>query len=212
MPIQDDILPLTKPIVGASGRVYKEVPVPKGTAINVSIAAYNMCVLFFLANHNPPRCRALIVFLVAETRICGVQTLISSDRSVGSRCLTRRNRPLGYMGTCAVPNAVAGTLNTEPPRSHSGTFSGGVRSCIGWRFACVDHLVRSPEGAEDHPFDSLVEVQAFLVTLVRRFDISLTDKQPQLGRIASGVMVPFIPGEEDKGLQLPLKIAAIGSE
>ena len=124
MPIQDDILPLTKPIVGASGRVYKEVPVPKGTAINVSIAAYNMCALFLLAT-TIPLGRALNGFLVTETRICGVQTLISSDRSVGSRCLTRQNRPLGYMGTCTVPNAVAGTLNTDP-HTHTAARSPGV--------------------------------------------------------------------------------------
>ena len=55
-------------------------------------------------------------------------------------------------------------------------------------------------------------MQAFLVTLVRRFDISRTDKQPQLRRNGVGMLILLVPGEEDKGQQLPLKITAIGNE
>jgi len=42
MPIQDDVLPLTKPVVGTSGRVYTELPVPKGTPVTVSISGYSL--------------------------------------------------------------------------------------------------------------------------------------------------------------------------
>ena len=42
VPIQDDVLPLTKPIVGTSGRVYTELPVPKGTNVTISVAGYNL--------------------------------------------------------------------------------------------------------------------------------------------------------------------------
>ena len=38
---------------------------------------------------------------------------MSSGRSIGLRSLRRPNRPLGYMRTCAVPNAVAGMFNTD---------------------------------------------------------------------------------------------------
>ena len=95
------------------------------------------------------------------------------------------------------------------PYPHSCTFSGGVRTCIGWRFACVNQFAYSPEGAKDCPFYSVIEMQAFLVTLVRRFDISHTDKQPQIRRAGSGMMVLLVPGEENKGPQLPLKITAM---
>ena len=74
------------------------------------------------------------------------------------------------------------------------------------------HLIHSPKDTEDRSFDSVIELQAFLVTLIRRFDISHTDKQPQIRRIGSGAMIALVPGEEDKGPQLPLKITAIGNE
>ena len=40
-PIEDDILPLTKPIVGTSGRVYTELPIPKGTTVTISTIGYS---------------------------------------------------------------------------------------------------------------------------------------------------------------------------
>lgn len=43
-PNKDDVLPLSKPIVGVSGRVYKELPVPSGTSIMISTVGYNMYV------------------------------------------------------------------------------------------------------------------------------------------------------------------------
>jgi len=44
MPIEDDILPLTKPVVGTSGKVYTELPIPKGTPITISAIGYNLCI------------------------------------------------------------------------------------------------------------------------------------------------------------------------
>ena len=38
---QDDVLPLSQPITKCSGEVIYELPVPKGTRIVASIAAYN---------------------------------------------------------------------------------------------------------------------------------------------------------------------------
>jgi len=36
-----DILPLAKPIIGLSGKVYTELPIPAGTTIVVSAFGYN---------------------------------------------------------------------------------------------------------------------------------------------------------------------------
>ena len=83
VPVQDDVLPLTKPIVGASGRVYTELSIPKGTAVAVSLTGYNLYV--FSATLPPPRQSAHTIILMTGIRICGVQTLTSSDRSVGSK-------------------------------------------------------------------------------------------------------------------------------
>ena len=38
----DDVIPLSKPIVGTSGKVYNELQVPGGTTVAVSIYGYNL--------------------------------------------------------------------------------------------------------------------------------------------------------------------------
>ena len=45
-PTGDDILPLTKPVVGTSGRVYTELPLPKGTPVTISTIGYNLYICF----------------------------------------------------------------------------------------------------------------------------------------------------------------------
>ena len=80
---QDDVLPLTKPIVGASGRVYTELPIPKGTNITISMTGYNL--YLFLAKFLPHRQSTHTIIFVTGIRIYGVQTLNNSDQSVGSK-------------------------------------------------------------------------------------------------------------------------------
>ncbi|EIW80413.1 cytochrome P450 [Coniophora puteana RWD-64-598 SS2] len=67
------------------------------------------------------------------------------------------------------------------------TFLGGVRSCIGWRFA-------------------LIEIQAFFVHTVNNFELSLTDKADRIRRSPCLIMVPTVEGEEEKGAYLPLQV------
>jgi len=57
-------------------------------------------------------------------------------------------------------------------------------------------------------------MQAFLVTLIRKFDISHADSHPQIRRVKTGglLSIPLVLGEEYKGTQLPLKITAIRNE
>ena len=78
---QDDVLPLTKPIVGTSGKVYTELPIPKGTIIAIPTSGYNLYVFF----ENLPLSRqdAHTIVLVAGTKMYGVQTLMCSDQSAG---------------------------------------------------------------------------------------------------------------------------------
>ena len=83
-PTQDDILPLTKPVIGTSGKVYTELPIPKETVVTVSVTGYNLYV-FSVKLPPHPRPSVHTITLVAETRMCGVRTLVSSDRSVGSK-------------------------------------------------------------------------------------------------------------------------------
>ena len=50
MAMEDNVLPLAKPIIGVSGKVYDELPVPAGTLTNISLRGYNMSVRF-LGSH-----------------------------------------------------------------------------------------------------------------------------------------------------------------
>jgi len=52
---KDDVLPLTKPIVGISGKVHNELPIPAGTPVYISTVGYNLYVRslnpYSLGNH-----------------------------------------------------------------------------------------------------------------------------------------------------------------
>ncbi|KAK0228974.1 cytochrome P450 [Armillaria fumosa] len=63
------------------------------------------------------------------------------------------------------------------------TFAGGLRSCIGWRFA-------------------VLELQSLITEVVNNFEES-----EQIPREACGIMVPTAEGEIEKGSQLPLRVA-----
>ena len=43
-PKKDDVLPLSKPIVGVSGKVHKELLIPAGTVLTISPVGYNLYV------------------------------------------------------------------------------------------------------------------------------------------------------------------------
>ena len=66
---KDNILPLAKPIVGVSGKVYNEIPVPARTTTYISLIGYNMYVRS----------------LEADT---------SEDRSVKASSITGRNKAI----------------------------------------------------------------------------------------------------------------------
>jgi len=82
VPLEDDVLPLMNPIVGTSGKVYTELPIPKRTPVTVSAIGYNLCVPFTDSSPPSQRCTHIIVFMTG-TRMYGVQMLTNSDRSVG---------------------------------------------------------------------------------------------------------------------------------
>ncbi|KAJ4000630.1 cytochrome P450 [Lentinula boryana] len=68
------------------------------------------------------------------------------------------------------------------------TFAGGVRTCIGWRFA-------------------LYEMLSLLVEIVNNFELSPTKELERLRREACLVMLPTLEGEQIKGENLPLRIS-----
>ena len=54
---------------------------------------------------------------------------------------------------------------------------------------------------------SMIEIQAFLVEIISKFEISLTEKATKVRREACLIMVPTVEGEADRGVQLPLIIS-----
>ncbi|KDQ63627.1 hypothetical protein JAAARDRAFT_385142 [Jaapia argillacea MUCL 33604] len=71
------------------------------------------------------------------------------------------------------------------------SFSAGVRSCIGWRFA-------------------LIEMQAILIELLLNFEFSLSPEKPEIQRMpAFQLMIPVLKNKVEEGTQLPLQVTII---
>ncbi|KAF9047357.1 cytochrome P450 [Panaeolus papilionaceus] len=143
--VNDDVLPLSKPIITTDGKKLTELPIPKGTKTILSIAAYNR-----------------------NTELFGEDAHIYNP----DRWLERTERKGPALG-------VHGNLLT---------FAGGVRACIGWRFA-------------------LYEVYALTVEIINNFQLSTTPDLQRLRREACLVMIPTLEGEQLKGENLPLRIS-----
>ncbi|KAF9235250.1 cytochrome P450 [Melanogaster broomeanus] len=144
---RDDVLPLSQPITTESGDVLKEVPVPKGTRIVASLAAYNRI-----------------------TELWGEDAHeFNPDRWLEGIANGQKQVPIGVY-------------------SNLMTFLAGVRSCVGWRF-------------------SIIEIQAFLVELVGKFEFGMTDKAARIRGGPCVVMVPTVEGDADGVAQLPLAVS-----
>ncbi|KAL0955433.1 hypothetical protein HGRIS_001678 [Hohenbuehelia grisea] len=141
---RDDVLPLSKPIMGTNGEEIHKLPIPKGMRLVLSIAAYN---------------RNKDVF-GEDADVFNPDRWLSGDL------------------TSSVNVGVYSNLLT---------FAGGIRACIGFRFA-------------------LVELQAFLAEVVGKFEFYPTPQSEKIRREPSGVMIPTITGESEKGAQLPLLV------
>ncbi|KAG2153139.1 cytochrome P450 [Suillus clintonianus] len=144
---QDDVLPLSKPITTRSGDVIRELPVPKGTRIVASIAAYNR-----------------------NKELWGEDAhVFNPDRWLNGTAKEKKATSIGVY-------------------SNLMTFLGGVRSCIGWRFA-------------------VIEFQAFLTEIVGKFEFALTEQSERVRREACLVMAPTVEGDVESGSQLPLRVS-----
>jgi cytochrome P450 len=67
------------------------------------------------------------------------------------------------------------------------SFAGGVRTCIGWKFA-------------------LYEVMALTVEIINNFELNITPDIDRLRREACLVMLPTLEGEQLRGENLPLRV------
>ncbi|KIJ33160.1 hypothetical protein M422DRAFT_264873 [Sphaerobolus stellatus SS14] len=69
------------------------------------------------------------------------------------------------------------------------SFSSGVHSCIGWRFA-------------------IIELHSILITLIERFEF-LPAPDVTVLPVPAGTVMPMVKGEEDKGPQVPITIRSL---
>ena len=208
-PIRDDVLPLTKPIVGASGRVYSELPVPKGTAVTLSTFGYNLYIVS--PSHYHPGTTLISLLCDRNQDLWGPDAReFRPERWLGMN--EQVDSPVGVYGNLygdawSFGRAVEYLSLIRPalrsPEALGAAWGGDSRT-----LTFLD-IFRSPWDAEDCPFGSIIEMQAFLVTLIRKFDISPADHYPQIRRARPGMEVPLVLGEEHKGTQLPLKISAV---
>jgi hypothetical protein len=80
----DNILPLSKPILGVSGKVYNDIHVPAGTFMHISTLAYNLYV--YPPDPHPVGNSGIedVFFCFVGTRTYGDQMLMNFDRNGGS--------------------------------------------------------------------------------------------------------------------------------
>jgi hypothetical protein len=58
---------------------------------------------------------------------------------------------------------------------------------------------------------SVIELHAFLVTLVRQFDFFLPENGQEVKMMRPMLITPLVVGEEHKGPQMPLKVTLLGN-
>jgi len=72
------------------------------------------------------------------------------------------------------------------------SFSSGLRSCIGWRFA-------------------LIEMQAILIELLENLEFSPAPGNIEIIRGATGLITPMIKGSDSRRTELPLTVTPIST-
>ncbi|KAK0470227.1 cytochrome P450, partial [Desarmillaria tabescens] len=133
-------------VTTTSGKVLQELPIPKGTQIIASIAAYNRNKEIFGDDAD----------------------IFNPDRRLRD----------------TVPNTKSALGIYVSLQGF--TFSGGSRSCIGWRFA-------------------VMELHTFMIELLGTFEFSLDDNE-EVRRESTFVMTPTVEGQIEKGSQLRLEV------
>ncbi|KAK0218533.1 cytochrome P450 [Armillaria nabsnona] len=74
------------------------------------------------------------------------------------------------------------------------TFSGGIRGCIGWRFA-------------------IMEVQSVVTELLNNFEFSIPKGAPELQHGPAGDgLIPIVPGKANEGPQIPLLVTRLNKQ
>ncbi|KAG6898148.1 hypothetical protein C0992_004864 [Termitomyces sp. T32_za158] len=158
---KDDVLPLSTPIKTASGQSLDNLPIPKGLKVILSIAAYHR-----------------------NKDVFGKDADVFNPERWLRKTDEKRGPTLGVYGNLYFSSSSSPEILDVIIRL---TFAGGIRACIGWRFA-------------------LHEVQSLTVEIISNFELLPTPQLERLRREACLVMIPTLEGEELKGENLPLRV------
>lgn len=60
--------------------------------------------------------------------------------------------------------------------------------------------------------NSVIEIQAFLVEIISKFELTMTDRSERVCRAPSSLMAPMVDGELECGAQLPLVVSVAARE
>ncbi|KAF7790145.1 hypothetical protein EIP86_001097 [Pleurotus ostreatoroseus] len=145
--VQDDVIPLSKPIHSKSGDAISEIPVSAGQSVLISVCAYNRLV-----------------------------DVWGED--------AQEFNPMRWIDNPTEKEVKVGVY------SNLMTFSGGIRSCIGWRF-------------------TLLETLSLLVELIENFRFSLSSEEAEIMRVPAGIMIPMVRGRMGEGTQMPLHVSLV---
>ena len=98
MTSHDDIIPLSKPIVGVSGKVYNQLAVSRGTLVVISPFGYNLWATFGIYHPSILAHR----YDATGAQRCGALTLMNGVPNDGSMELGTPKRRLERTGTCVL--------------------------------------------------------------------------------------------------------------
>ena len=190
---EDDVVPLSEPILGRDGREHKEITIGKGETVFIGILNMNRAPEIWGADAAEFKCVPPLCCLRTLSVRAAWARLMHATRSISSVPLTppplcvSLRRPERWIDG-ALPETAAKGI--EAPWAHLATFLAGPRGCIGWRFA-------------------LLEIKAFLFVLLR--SLKFDNPTPALTYVHRTALVqrPLIKGREDEGYQMRLKLSKI---
>ena len=73
-------------------------------------------------------------------------------------------------------------------------------------------LLLKAKHTEQTADDSVLEIQAFLVEIIGKFEVTMTERSEKVIHGPSGLMSPVIEGELERGTQLPLAVSVAARE
>ena len=79
-----------------------------------------------------------------------------------------------------------------------------------WRFAYVlSPLLPLAAWFKSFVLDSVIEMQTFIVVIIRQFRIAYPEKAQEVLRVSAGVMAPVLAEQPEAGKQLRLLVSQI---